>query len=193
MTSKPLLLVAFGRTLSAAPLGRREDDVEVRRVPALPTVATLEGERRPIVIALDRSLLQSVGLETLQQLARAAALVGIGDAGETEPREDFPLDLLTSFVAGDAPVGMLLAQLRGAFRHAASLFAERNSREEEQRRIQELSELTRVGVALSHERDLTTLLEMILTQARRITNSDAGSLYLAERTDDGGPPRRLRF
>src|SRR5687768_7726725 len=34
---------------------------------------------------------------------------------------------------------------------------------------------------------------MILSQARRITNSDAGSLYLAERTDDQGPPKRLRF
>src|SRR6185436_8751992 len=33
----------------------------------------------------------------------------------------------------------------------------------------------------------------ILQQSRRITNSDAGSLYLAERTDDGAPPRRLRF
>src|SRR5205085_402765 len=98
-----------------------------------------------------------------------------------------------SYVSGDAPVGAVIAQLRGAFRHAASLFAERNSREEEARRAQELTELTRVGVALSHERDLTKLLEMILTQARRITNSDAGSLYLAERTEDGSPPKRLRF
>ncbi|HYC51493.1 MAG TPA: HD domain-containing phosphohydrolase, partial [Gemmatimonadaceae bacterium] len=45
----------------------------------------------------------------------------------------------------------------------------------------------------SHERDLTKLLEMILTQARRITNSDAGSLYLAERTLDGSPAKRLQF
>ena len=91
--TKPLLLVAFGRTLSAAPLGRREDDVELRRIPALPTVATLEGERRPVVIALDRSLLNSVaGTDVLPKLASAAALVGIGDPGETEPRTDFPLD-----------------------------------------------------------------------------------------------------
>jgi HD-GYP domain-containing protein (c-di-GMP phosphodiesterase class II) len=71
--------------------------------------------------------------------------------------------------------------------------AERNAKEQEQQRYQELTELTRVGVALSHERDLTKLLEMILSQARRITNSDAGSLYLAVRTDDGGPPKKLRF
>jgi len=192
---KPLLLVAFGRTISAAPLGRREDDIEVRRVPALPTAAALEGERRPIVVALDRTLLQSVGgvRETLESLGNVAALVGIGDNREQEPGEDFPATLLTSFVAGDAPVGAFIAQLRGAFRHAAALLAERIAKEGEQQRYQELTELTRVGVALSHERDLTKLLEMILSQARRITSSDAGSLYLAERTEGGGPPKKLRF
>ena len=192
---KPLLVVAFGRTISAAPLGRREDDIEVRRVPALPTAAALDAERRPIVVALDRVLLQSVGgvRETLQAVADVAALVGIGDNGEHEPGEDFPTDLLTSFVASDAPVGAFIAQLRGAFRHAAALLAERIAKEGEQQRYQELTELTRVGVALSHERDLTKLLEMILSQARRITSSDAGSLYLAERTEGGGPPKKLRF
>jgi len=119
--------------------------------------------------------------------------VGIGDAGEHEPGKDFPTDLLTSFVAGDAPVATVITQLRGAFRHAAALVAERTATEAEQQRYQELTELTRVGVALSHERDLTKLLEMILSQARRITSSDAGSLYLAERTEDQGPPRKLRF
>ncbi|HYC51534.1 MAG TPA: hypothetical protein VEB19_10540, partial [Gemmatimonadaceae bacterium] len=146
---KPLLLVAFGRTISAAPLGRREDDIEVRRIPALPTATALAEERRPVVIALDRGLLQSVAgvPETLEALATAAAFVGIGDAGEAEPRGDFPVELLTSFVAGDAAVGTVIAQLRGAFRHAAALLAERTAREQEQQRYQELTELTRVGVA----------------------------------------------
>ena len=152
-------------------------------------------EDRPIVVALDRALLQSVAgvRETLDELANVAALVGIGYAAEHEPGADFPADLLTSFVAGDAPVGAVLTQLRGAFRHAATLLAERKAKEAEKQRYQELTDLTRVGVALSHERDLTKLLDMILTQARRITNSDAGSIFLAERTDDGGPPRKLRF
>src|SRR5262249_25413285 len=34
---------------------------------------------------------------------------------------------------------------------------------------------------------------MILGQARRITSSDAGSLYLTERTDSGDPPTTMRF
>ena len=192
---KPLLLVASGRTISAAPLGRSDDEVEVRRIPALPTPEALAAERRPTVIALDRALLQSVAgaRETVEKLAAVAAIVGIGYVGEQEPNADFPADLLTSFIPGDAPNGAVMTQLRGAFRHAVSLHAERTISEQEDRRSQELTELTRVGVALSHERDLNILLEMILSQARRITNSDAGSLYLAERDDDGGPPKKLRF
>ncbi|HMC56335.1 MAG TPA: HD domain-containing phosphohydrolase [Gemmatimonadaceae bacterium] len=190
---KPLLLVAFGRTISSAPLGRREDDVEVRRIPALPTASALAEEHRPVVVALDRGLLQSAAPATLEDVARVAALVGLGDPGEAEPRDDFPTELLTSFVPGDAAVGTVITALRGAFRHAVALVGERTAREQEQKRYQQLTELTRVGAALSHERDLTTLLEMILGQARRISNSDAGSLYLAERSEDNAPPRKLRF
>jgi len=45
---------------------------------------------------------------------------------------------------------------------------------------QELSELNRIGIALSAERDPEALLELILTKAREITSADAGSLYLVE-------------
>jgi HD-GYP domain-containing protein (c-di-GMP phosphodiesterase class II) len=57
----------------------------------------------------------------------------------------------------------------------------------------ELAELTRIGVALSTERSLITLLEMILTQARRIAACDAGSLYLVDRHDADAPASTLRF
>lgn len=161
----------------------------------MPTAKALAEEQRPVVIALDRVLLQSAGgaRATLDELSTIAAFCGIGDPGEQEPSSDFPADLLTSFVAGDAPVGTVIAQLRGALRHAVTLLAERRAKDAEQRRYQELTELTRVGVALSTERDLTKLLDMILSQARRITSSDAGSLYLAVREIDGGPPKKLRF
>ncbi len=190
---KPLLLTAVGRTLSTAPLGRREDDVEVRRVPALPTKGSLDLDR-PTVIALDRALLAGAGndVERLRDLASVAALVGIGETAELEPPRDFPHELLTSFVAGDAAVGTMIAALRGAFRHAAALVAARRAREEADERARELAELTAIGVALTTERDLHALLELILTQARRVTVSDAGSLYLVER-DDGGKPTHLRF
>jgi HD-GYP domain-containing protein (c-di-GMP phosphodiesterase class II) len=190
---KPLLLTALGRTISTAPLGRRGDDVEVRRIPALPTKSAIDADR-PTVIALDRALLASAGddAERLRDLAGVAVLVAIGEPGELEPPDDFPHDLITSFVAGDAAVGTIIAALRGAFRHAAALVVARRAQAEAAERGRELAELTAIGVALTTERDLNALLDLILTQARRVTASDAGSLYLVER-DDAGVPTHLRF
>ena len=39
----------------------------------------------------------------------------------------------------------------------------------------QLEELNRIGAALSAERDTARLLDLILTKAREITDSDAGS------------------
>jgi HD-GYP domain-containing protein (c-di-GMP phosphodiesterase class II) len=44
--------------------------------------------------------------------------------------------------------------------------------------ISRLEELNAIGVALSNERDTNRLLETILVAAKRITNADAGTLYL---------------
>jgi HD-GYP domain-containing protein (c-di-GMP phosphodiesterase class II) len=49
------------------------------------------------------------------------------------------------------------------------------------RKSQELHELNHIGVALSAQRDIDKLLELILLKCREITASDAGSLYLVER------------
>lgn len=160
----------------------------------LPTVAAVDPER-PTVVLLDRSLLRALGGddERLFDLARVAALVAWGDPEEQEPGDDFPQGLLTGFIAGNATPGALIATLRGAFRHALTLVQERRARAGEQQRYRELTELTRVGVALSTERNLGTLLELILEQAMRLAGCDAGSVYLIERSQDGGPPTALRF
>jgi HD-GYP domain-containing protein (c-di-GMP phosphodiesterase class II) len=41
-----------------------------------------------------------------------------------------------------------------------------------------LKELNEIGIALSQQRDLSSLLETMLVAAKRITNADAGTLYL---------------
>src|SRR5512135_3400044 len=46
--------------------------------------------------------------------------------------------------------------------------------------LHRLEELNAIGVALSSERDINRLLETILVAAKRITNADAGTLYLLE-------------
>jgi HD-GYP domain-containing protein (c-di-GMP phosphodiesterase class II) len=54
-----------------------------------------------------------------------------------------------------------------------------------------LKELNNIGVALTTERNLFKLGELILQKSREITSSDAGSLYLVEGDEETG--KRLRF
>jgi HD-GYP domain-containing protein (c-di-GMP phosphodiesterase class II) len=76
-------------------------------------------------------------------------------------------------------------------RTVANAFADLDAVAELQRLERELSELNAIGIQLSAERDLDVLLDMILTKAREITRSDAGSLYLVEEGPD--EVSRLRF
>jgi HD-GYP domain-containing protein (c-di-GMP phosphodiesterase class II) len=65
------------------------------------------------------------------------------------------------------------------------------AREIQKRTEKELKELLQIGVALSSERDVDSLLSLILSKAREITNADAGSLYLMEESESG--EKHLRF
>ena len=175
---KPLLLTALGNPLVDAPLGRRGDDVEVRAIPALPTAGTLDLDR-PIVLALDRSLIASAGegaVPQLKSLAGLIAIVGIGGASDREPGEQFHGDVLTSFIPGDATPGTRAAAFRGAFRHAAALVAIRRARSTAVDRTRELAELSAIGMALTTERDLGSLLGLILSHSRPETAAEPGSL-----------------
>lgn len=48
----------------------------------------------------------------------------------------------------------------------------------DQKPIARLKELNEIGIALSQQRDINDLLELILEAAKRITHADAGTLYL---------------
>jgi len=54
--------------------------------------------------------------------------------------------------------------------------------------LHRLKELNEIGIALSQQRNINSLLETILVAAKRITNADAGTLYLHDSTQ-----RVLRF
>jgi HD-GYP domain-containing protein (c-di-GMP phosphodiesterase class II) len=90
----------------------------------------------------------------------------------------------------DAPAPVLAAILSAAAgvaraRASSACLARRLSEAEEC-----VAALNKIGIALSAERDLDRLLEKILTESRRFTGSEAGSLYLLE---EGPHGRRLRF
>jgi len=164
----------------------------VRRVETLPHGEELDPER-PTVVIVDAALAErSGGPATLGSLAPFVAFIGIGDAGEREPSETLRSLALTSWLAADASAGAGTTALQGALRHASSLIEAFRAARLEQSSAFDLRELSRVGAALSTERNLDTLLGMILSQALQLSNSDAGSLYLMER-DAQGHPSTLRF
>ncbi len=76
-------------------------------------------------------------------------------------------------------------------RAVANAFADAERAAEIARLDRELSELNAIGIRLSAERNPRELLDAIVTKAREITKSDAGSLYLVEEAPDG--TRQLRF
>src|SRR5512145_672962 len=91
---KPLIIAALGRAIPHLPSGRSEDELEIRRVPSFPAASALDPSR-PTVILVDRVLLHTLGgdMRPARDLAERAALVGVGDPGDTEPPPGFPVEL----------------------------------------------------------------------------------------------------
>ena len=107
---------------------------------------------------------------------RIIGLVQDGDAGPWPPAWYMVLPI-------DAPAEMLRRAVGNAFADLdAGLDLERLERD--------LGELNAIGIRLSEEFNPRYLLETILSKAREITSSDAGSLYIV---DDGADGAHLRF
>ena len=147
---------------------------------------------RPTVFVLDPASRANYPTETLRAFVDAGgSVITLGREGETDVAEGLPMELLSAFVKHPQGDRQLLIAIRAGFREAAARAETGRARAEAALRSREIGELTRIGVALGTERDLKTLLDLILTQARRITQSDAGSLYLVEESEQGA--KRLRF
>ncbi|MFW6331115.1 MAG: hypothetical protein ACOC3J_05250, partial [Gemmatimonadota bacterium] len=139
------------------------------------------------VAAALRAIPETVVVVTAGRQATAAAL-------------DHPGFFMAMPPAADRDV--VLATLKGAFRHAAARLGARRmeaelararaevagSRARLARSRSEIAELSEIGMALMTERDPDRLLEKIVERAMSLTDSDAGSLYLVE-PHDGGPGR----
>ncbi len=146
----------------------------------------------PSVLILDaetRSRYPTNTVRTFVDGGGAVVLVGAPD--ERDAPSTLPDNLVAGFVTHDAGARTLLLSIRAAFREAAARLDRERARKEADTRTYELKELTRIGMALSTERDYNTLQDQILSQARKITNSDACSLYLVE--TDENEQRYLRF
>jgi len=155
------------------------------------TPAEVRGDDRPTAYLLDGNARRMVTPELLTALRDSGvAILALGEPGETDVPAELPAEVLGGFLRGPAGPRELLVALRSAFRLSATHREQARTRAESAARLNELTELAEIGVLLSTEKNLDTLLDLILSQARRVTQSDAGSVYIAE-TDLG--VRRLRF
>ncbi len=188
---KPLVIASPGTLATLAPLLGGDGEVESRAADGFPALGSLDPSRATVVV-VDRAMLQHADAAAVAGASHIAALLGAGDPADAEPPADWPRDRLAGFIPGGARPGLAAVQLRGAMHTALALATAHTARANEAQRSRELRELAQVGAALSTERDLLKLLEMILSQARRVTNSDAGSIYLVER-DEHDAPKALRF
>ncbi|HEV2671943.1 MAG TPA: HD domain-containing phosphohydrolase, partial [Gemmatimonadales bacterium] len=149
-------------------------------------------EDRPTVLLLDAESRSAFPVDLLRSFVDAGgAIVALGRHGEADVPDALPTEFLSGFLTHPASPRSLLVAIRAGFREAAARAETARARGEAAQRSREIGELTRIGVALGTERDLKTLLDLILTQSRRITQSDAGSLYLVELSAEG--TKRLRF
>ncbi len=124
----------------------------------------------------------------LEPSAAIALLRKKSDEKEAEEaHENFPIDEEMALPPTPARVDSVLRRLR----ELVYLRGRTYSQGEGPGETDKLRRLNRIGVALSNERHLGTLLAVILTEARSIMDADAGSIYIIE-AGSGAPRARKR-
>jgi len=155
------------------------DGFEAHPLSAIASVRRRADDPEAVLIDLDHDpadLLETLGGKLAA--APVVALVTPSEASDHWPKTCY------AYLSKPVTPFMLARTLDNAFEHA------RLTSEAVQTKSQ-LEELNQIGVRLSAERDTDALLAMILTKAREITHSDAGSIYLVEEPEEG--QRQLRF
>jgi HD-GYP domain-containing protein (c-di-GMP phosphodiesterase class II) len=105
--------------------------------------------------------------------------------GDNPPRAAFLEKNLFALLPGRVSVVSLRRAIQSALEALNAELDKKHARAELLNVATELGTLNRIGVALSTERNTDTLLELILTKSREITNCDAGSLYLVKEGEKG--------
>ncbi len=179
--------IVWGRTRELV-AGEPPMGVSALEVATLADLRTrLEAGAGPLVMA-DAQRLEAER-ETLEAWLKAggmyqAILVGVTDPGDADDMlRRFPF--LDDVLLRPLTTGRLRLRIDRAFDAIHSRRVIQQLDNALTRKSQELHELNKIGVALSAERDIDQLLDLILAKCREITQADAGSLYLVERGKDG--------
>lgn len=176
--SRPLLLHSADWTppaqLAAALQTRPIGSLANVSLPSSPTVLVLDGQLAAGVDDLEAAL---------RALPDAVIVVPADEAADALARGSERV--LSMLPRGEEAAARAV---RGALRLSAARLAQTRLERELASARKQLRELAGVGMALMTERDPDRLLRTILSKARQLTGSDAGSLYLVEE-DERGEPR----
>lgn len=138
------------------------------------------------VLLCDPSVSDLLAVPPPADLGEGADRVGVLLLGERLVSADpFWSARLYFSLPEDAAAQHLARAVRSLFRVLEERVTSARARRSLAQRTEETRALVGVGVALAAETDRDRLLETILTQARALTQADAGSLYLVEPADGG--------
>ena len=172
---RPFILFSTSGELPE-PLHPLRDGVENVRISNL---AEVRADARPAVLILTADLAEDDGLASVP--THVTVLARGPEARAAADRIDrlfLDLDDLSNAEAQ-------LRAIRSAVRSSATELARSQAASQVDELRDDLRGLNEIGMALMSERDPDVLLGMILTEARHLTVSDAGSLYLVDQEEGG--------
>lgn len=168
-------------------------DAPLRIVGSEPLVELAHGDVRVLLVhGDDPELLEKLSPHLGRLSGQLAAVLFVGG-----PSASIVRALPKRIVAGsvrDAPTDdELYLAVDGAVQRL--LLAQGNARLEAalDRTRYEVRELTSIARAITQERDIDRLLDLILAKSRFVTGADAGSIYVVEAAEGDPRTRRLRF
>jgi hypothetical protein len=129
-------------------------------------------------------------LELIEREERAATIVA-ADAGETSMMWLAESEHIAGWLVRPLDPAAVVATVTAARRLLAERREAGRLRETAGAMTEETDRLLSIGIALSSERNISKLHEMIVRNARELTRADSGSLFLLETGDAGA--NALRF
>ncbi|MBI2215232.1 MAG: GAF domain-containing protein [Acidobacteria bacterium] len=161
-----------------APLLER-DSIESRVIERLDLAHRDPG--RLVVIILDQYLASNLSMTRFT--ARPGATILACGLSEIPAAIDTTSVFLE--IPEHPPAQLMRSALKRAFERVLDDLRRKQLEGDLSARNEELTELTKISIALSTVRDHHQLISMILRKSRELSRSDAGSLYLLDEDDDG--------
>jgi HD-GYP domain-containing protein (c-di-GMP phosphodiesterase class II) len=155
--------------------------------------------RTPVMLVLVWPEVWKDGAAFAPHLTRARSgnygLIVVGSDAELEEGRIDAASTDSDLTALSSPISMvrLLLALRARSETIALRMAAATIELEHERSRHENEMLISIGRALSQERDIQSLLAIILRRACEVTSSDAGSVYIVEGHEEDLTKRKLRF